>query len=381
MQEPRFSNMAKRVRQGATLAAALAVGAAIAGPAQAQTKLLMGYYSSSTAANAAEGFIPWLESVEEMSEGRIETEFVGGGAIVKTSTSLFALRDGMVDLTNVYTPANPKELPVATLLGDLSALMNNDKAAAGALAQLQHFECPDCVAEYDSWNTKLISSWATPPYQLLCATPIESADDFAGKRIRTTGHLTGIATGLGATPVNISLTEVYESLQRGLVDCTFGQFVWLDDYSLAEQAKFLLTPNAGVVPAQLWVGINKDTWNKLSEEDRQILFDATPAAVARVTFNYDSGAKEAIASAVENGAIYNEPQDWLTEAVAAATTTVRDDAVARAEGSGVANAAAIADRFLEIYAEWEEKVKDIETQEEFAQLLADEVYSKVDVSQ
>lgn len=381
MQDLKLSKMAGTVRRGAVLAAALAVGTAFAMPAQAQTKLLMGYYSSSTAANAAEGFIPWLESVQEMSDGRLQTEFVGGGAIVKTATSLFALRDGMVDLTNVYTPANPKELPVATLLGDLSALMNNDKAAAGALAQFQHFECADCVAEYDGWNIKLISTWATPPYQLICNTPIESVADFNGKRIRTTGHLTSIATELGATPVNISLTEVYESLQRGLVDCTFGQFVWLDDYSLAEQAKYLLTPNAGVVPAQLWVGINKDTWNKLSAEDRQILFDATPAAVARVTFNYDSGAKAAIESAVANGVVYNEAQDWLTDAVVAATATVRDDAVARAEASGVVNAGEIADRFLAIYAEWEDKVKDIETQEQFAQLLADEVYSKVDVNQ
>ena len=381
MQEPKLSRMGSKVRRSAVLATALAVGTVFAMPVQAQTKLLMGYYGSSTAANAAEGVIPWLENVEALSEGRLETEFIGGGAIVKTATSLFALRDGLVDLTMVYTPAVPKELPVSTLLGDLSALMNDDKAAAGALAQLQLFECPDCAAEYDRWNIKALISWATPPYQLICNTPITSVADFKGKRIRTTGHLTSIAAALEATPVNISLTEVYESLQRGLVDCTFGQFVWLDDYSLSEQAKYLLTPNAGVVPAQLWASINKDTWNKLSPEDRQVLFDAAPAAVARVTFNYESGAKVAIEAAVAKGVVYGEAEDWLTDAVVAATAMVHDEAVARAEAAGVANAGEIADRFLAIYAEWEDKVKDIETEEQFAQLLTDEIYSKVDVTQ
>ena len=222
-----------------------------------------------------------------------------------------------------------------------------------------------------------------PSGRLHCFEPQPDACQVLVANLARNGlaQVTVHAAGLGATPVNISLTEVYEALQRGLVDCTFGQFVWLDDYSLAEQAKYLLTPNAGVVPAQLWVGINKDSWNKLSVEDRQVLFDATPAAVARVTFNYDSGAKAAIEHAVANGVVYNAPEEWLTSAVAAATTTVRDDAVARAEESGVVNAAAIADRFLAIYAEWEDKVKDIETQEQFAQLLADEIYSKVDVTQ
>ena len=381
MQDIKHSGMSGKVRRGAALATAFAVGTAFAAPAVAQSQLLMGYYASPTAANAAQGFIPWLENVEALSEGRISTEFIGGGAIVKTDTSLFALRDGMVDLTNVYTPANPSELPVATLLGDLSALLQNDMATAGALAQFQIFDCPECTTEYNTWNIRVLSSWATPPYQLICNAPVTSLEDFAGLRIRTTGHLTPVATALGATPVNLSLTEVYESLQRGLVDCTFGQFVWLDDYSLTEQATHLLTPNAGVVMAQLWVGINLDSWNGLAVEDRQVLIDATPAAVARVTFAYHAGADTAVEHAVAAGLVHTDAQAWLTEAYAAATATVRDDAVARATAAGVANAGDIADRFLAIYAEWVAKVADITTQEQFEALLASDVYSRVDVTQ
>lgn len=358
----------------------LSAGAMFATGAQAETKLLFGYYASATSTNAREGIIPWLDDIEARSGGRLQTELNAGGAIIKTGTSLFGLRDGLVDLANVYSQAFPKELPVLTLLGDLGAIMDNELAATGALTQLQLLECPACEAEYENWGIKLIGSYVTKPYQLLCRTPITSLDDLKGMRIRGTGYLNGITTGLGATPVNISISEVYEALQRGLVDCTFGQFAWLRDFSLAEQTKFVQTTNAGVLPAPPWIAMNKGAWDALSEEDRKIMYDAMATAVARATFAYEKDNKDSIEEAMANGVHLEPLQDWLTDAIANSTKDVRDTAVARAEEAGVANAAEIADRFLTLYAEWQAKVADATTQEAFEQLLADEVFSKVDLS-
>ncbi len=381
MTKSRNTKPARSTALGAAFAVMFSTGAIFATGAQAQTKLLFGYYASATSTVAREGIVPWLEEIEERSDGRLQTEFNAGGAIIKTGTSLFGLRDGLVDIANVYAQAFPKELPVITLLSDLGALMTNDMAAAGALTELQLLACPDCEAEYDNWDIKLIGSYATKPYQLLCRMPITSLDDLKGKRIRGTGHLNNITAAFGATPVNISISEVYEALQRGLVDCTFGQFAWLKDFSLEEQTKYVLTTNAGVVPAAPWIAIRKVTWDALLPEDRKIMYDAMATAVARSIFAYEKDNNDAIELAVSRGVELEPLQEWLTDAIVDAVKDVRSEAVARAVEAGVVNADEIAGQFLTMYAEWEEKVADITTQEAFEELLASEIYSKLDVSE
>ena len=49
--------------------------------------------------------------------------------------------------------------------------------------------------------------------------PIETLEDFEGKRLRVAGRFIGEAVkGLGATPVGIAFPEVYEALSRNQVD-------------------------------------------------------------------------------------------------------------------------------------------------------------------
>src|SRR5699024_10950283 len=60
-----------------------------------------------------------------------------------------------------------------------------------------------------------------PNNPMICmGEPVQSVADFSGKRIRVPGA--GWATeveALGATPVNVVQAEVYEALERGVIDC------------------------------------------------------------------------------------------------------------------------------------------------------------------
>ncbi len=77
------------------IAASVALSAGL--PLSAQTSILYANYSAPTATLNAHGIIPFLELAEELSEGTLSTQFVGGGSVVTTRTTLFAMRDGLVD--------------------------------------------------------------------------------------------------------------------------------------------------------------------------------------------------------------------------------------------------------------------------------------------
>src|SRR3546814_11506556 len=72
-----------------------------------------------------------------------------------------------------------------------------------------------------------------------------SLDELKGKKIRGPGAIGRMATAVGAVPVNVTITESYEGLQRGQIDCTFGAAGWLDTYSFGDVAKYVTMISIG----------------------------------------------------------------------------------------------------------------------------------------
>src|SRR3546814_3719574 len=72
-----------------------------------------------------------------------------------------------------------------------------------------------------------------------------SLDELKGKKIRGPGAIGRMATAVGAVPVNVTITESYEGMQRGQIDCTFGAAGWLDTYSFGDVAKYVTMISIG----------------------------------------------------------------------------------------------------------------------------------------
>lgn len=70
------------------------------------------------------------------------------------------------------------------------------------------------------YNGKLLGMWPYPANILFCKGPISGLDDLKGKKVRIySAPLAALFESFGATGVTLSYSEIYQSLQRGLVDC------------------------------------------------------------------------------------------------------------------------------------------------------------------
>lgn len=70
------------------------------------------------------------------------------------------------------------------------------------------------------YNGKLLTVWPFPPNILFCKGAISGLDDLKGKKIRVySSALSVLFQGFGATGVTVPYSELYQSLQRGLIDC------------------------------------------------------------------------------------------------------------------------------------------------------------------
>lgn len=100
---------------------------------------------------------------------------------------------------------------------------------------------------------------------------VDSLADFSGLKIRNpSAYLTPIFEGLGATPTTIRVSEVYLSLETGVVDAAISSPESMCNYSLHEVCSYLMEkPFYGGTMVGM---MNTESYNSLSDE-MKALFD------------------------------------------------------------------------------------------------------------
>lgn len=363
-----------KIRRHGSALALMAVAAATA--ASAETDLLFGTYVSDTTQLNIAGFNPYVKTLQDSGEFNVTS--LTDGAVVTARTTLPGLSDGVVDLTYIPAVYYPAELPVTNVFVNLGATMSNVPAAIGAIIEVSKLDCPQCEAEGEKMNFVDLGSWSLTPYRLLCAKPVKTAQDVNGLRIRAAGHTIAIVNAMNATPTNVPSSEVYEVVQRGQVDCVFAPIAWLDEYALGELVQNVTMVSAGTIPSAAAFAFRRDKWNELTTAQRQVLLDAAPMAVAGALF----GTQGSDISALERpGVEFNvtEASADLQAIIDTAIETQVVSAVQTANDAGVKDAQALVDRYLATYERWQALVEGVDTPEAYAQLLRDEVYSKIKV--
>ncbi|MDX5433957.1 MAG: TRAP transporter substrate-binding protein DctP, partial [Halomonas sp.] len=113
-------------------------------------------------------------------------------------------------------------------------------------------------------------------------TPIESLADLDGKRLRLSGRDQGrVLERLGGSQVTLSGGEIYQAVERGVVDGAEFSTPGVDyNAGFAEVVEYWATPGWHQSASVFGVMINKDAWDALSEETQEKLRIAADATLA-----------------------------------------------------------------------------------------------------
>ncbi|SES74246.1 tripartite ATP-independent transporter solute receptor, DctP family [Salinibacillus kushneri] len=105
-------------------------------------------------------------------------------------------------------------------------------------------------------------------------TKIKTPDDLKGLKIRVMNNVTSIETMelLGASPTPMSATEVYTSLQQGIIDGAESSPIALVDANHGEVAKQFSFDEHTRIPDFLIM--SDSSWDKLSESEQQAVLEA-----------------------------------------------------------------------------------------------------------
>lgn len=318
----------------------------------------------------------------EESEGRLGTVMLGP-EVVNLVQMKDALQSQIAEVGNLLPLFFQADMPNFALAGELSLISRNSQAAAAAMTEYM-VTCEPCQAESSALGLVFLGSGASDVYEIISRTPIRTAEDLRGLRLRSGGAPWGrFAEHFGAVPAQISVNDVFEAFNQGIVDGSMASIADLISFRLIEVASHVTLMPLGLYQATSNFATSRQTWSELSVEDRAAFARAANRANADFTDRWGrSMPLEAEEAARARGIEIIEADPSL---IAALEEFVESEAATAAriaqERFGFADAEARVARFRELYAKWEAIAIEVDNDPvAMAQRVYDEVWSQVDFS-
>jgi C4-dicarboxylate-binding protein DctP len=253
------------------LAAASVVALVVAGPASAQSPIVIKFShvvaSDTPKGKAADKF---KELAEKYTNGKVKVEVYPNSTLYKDKEELEALQLGAVQMlapsNSKFGPIGIKEFEVFDLpyiLPDLKTLRKvTEGPLGGRLLKL-----------LDSKGMTGLAYWDNGFKQMSANKKLVAPADYKGLkfRIQSSKVLEAQFLTLGAIPQVMAFSDVYQALQTGVVD---GQEnTWSNIYTqkMHEVQKYITTTNHGyigyvvVVNKKFWDGLPADIRDELSK--------------------------------------------------------------------------------------------------------------------
>lgn len=206
-------------------------------PSFAQARASMKFDSYVTESAGPSWIDRWfLDELQKRSNGDISVRYYWAGSLNKVGEHLGAVRDGTSEITIISPGYYQAEMPVTR---GLEWYFRVDRAdSLQRVCQDVYENFAPLRQEWEQRHRSKVLYWTNWNYApLVMRKPISSLADLKGKKIRAYGVGTDVIERLGGIAVPMVAGEVYQSLERGVLDGVYGfDFVTAVAYKLHEIA-------------------------------------------------------------------------------------------------------------------------------------------------
>src|SRR5699024_5547611 len=212
-------------------------------------------------------FEPFAEEVAELTDGRVTAEVYPGAALGDPTAQYEMTTTGVADVSYAIQAYNPGKFPL-TSVADLPFIAETPEKATSLISDLYE-SFPEIQEEYD--DNKLLWLFGIDSDQILTIDkPINSLEDLKGLKISTPSPASNkVVEAWGATPVFMPMNEVYEAMQKGVVDGRMGPYSAVANFKLNEVTGYIT--EGDFYTTNFVISMNKSVWEELGEEDQEAI--------------------------------------------------------------------------------------------------------------
>jgi TRAP-type C4-dicarboxylate transport system substrate-binding protein len=213
-------------------------------------------------------FNPWIASVNGMNKGLTAKLYVAGKLGKGPAKQFKRAIDGVADITFGLQGYTSKQFRATTLV-ELANVMGN---AADGTKRLQAAYAQSAAVRKEYDKVHVLGIWTIDvPIIMTKNKPIKSIADLKGLKLRTPSQMSAKSIeALGAVPVPMPITKLYNALARGTVDGVLVSPAVLHSFKIKEVTRFF----ASGIPfgsSPMFIVMNKKSWNKLSPAHKDII--------------------------------------------------------------------------------------------------------------
>lgn len=212
----------------------------------------------------------WAQRVETMSGGRIQIEMLPVGSVVEHNETQDAIAAGILDGhitdTSYFAGKDPAFGLIANPVGAWSDPME-------MLRYMNYGGGHELMNELlEPYGLHFVGATTPGLEAFVSKVPLEGVADLDGLKMRAPeGLVQEVFAAAGAAPVNLPGSEVFTSLDKGVIDAAdYSVFSTNQAQGLHDVAKHPVYPGFHSMPL-VEVSMNKEEWDALPEDLKMIM--------------------------------------------------------------------------------------------------------------
>jgi len=259
----------------------------------------------------------FAKKIEERTNGRVKIDITYAGGLGKGEEVLKLAGRGAIDMATAAPGYYANELLFWKAYQMPFVFKSPTQAIKVLVTSVKEF--PIYRQEMDKLNDHWLFQQPLGAYYLTGPSPAcDSVEALKGKKLRSFGeYFPKGHRAIGAVPVNVFPVEVYEALQRGVIDYSFLNAGNIQQYRLYEVAKYNCGPLTAFTGHNIVIG--KPTWKKLPKDIREIFDDQAERTQQEYLEWVDKFEAEAVRNIKAKGGVFKTfPPEELAKWKAAA---------------------------------------------------------------
>ena len=230
--------------------------------------------------------------MEVVTNGMVKVEVYPGGSLASSKEQYDAVLGGVSDLTHWNPNYLAGRWPMYEVFNQPFLWPSSTVAS---LAMKDMYFANQSFFDSIFEDTEIITFYATTPQSITFKDKkVTTLEELAGMRIRAPGKTeVDIIDVFGATPVQLASSEVYTSLERGVLEGVIYATASIPSIGFWEVADYIM--ELGISSSGMGVWMNKESFAKVPDEYKAILKHLGWQLGLQVGVNYDvfeQGARE-----------------------------------------------------------------------------------------
>ncbi|MFN7003923.1 MAG: TRAP transporter substrate-binding protein DctP, partial [Roseinatronobacter sp.] len=177
-----------------------------------------------------------------------------------------ALESDLIAVGNLLPLFFPADFQRTNVAGDMALLGRDSHAMALAMTEFV-VNCEPCQAEFANKGMVFLGAGASDVYLLITTTPVRTAEDLQGLRLRSGGApFSRWAENFGATPVSIAVGDQFEAMNQGTIDGTMASIVDMLSFRLVDVARYVTEVQLGTYHVTSNFTFSQSAWAWLSDD-------------------------------------------------------------------------------------------------------------------